>query len=251
MLPLDKRDSFELGLEAMTRITRDLRRLPVLPSMEETAERVVDYLYDGLRASASGGRVCTLVRCFMSHPLETLDEELRARAIEALGPGLESKGMRCLALLATRGDLPAWNDRRRSVGHQVIPLIDAERIAAIPMLARLFDQLGVPLDAVLAPDPEFVLDAAERTYNVFHVQEAIGSPYIPQQEDFVRQFGVRSVVGYGGILPSGDLFSVILFSRLMIGKETAELFKTIALSTKIALVPHVGGRLLRPDPRWP
>ena len=43
--------------------------------------------------------------------------------------------------------------------------------------------------------------------------EAAGSPYIPAQEDFVQPVGIRSVLGFGGMLPGGDIFVVILFSR--------------------------------------
>jgi hypothetical protein len=64
----------------------------------------------------------------------------------------------------------------------------------------------------------------------------LGSPYVPAQREFVIPYGVKSVVGFGGLLPTGDLFAVILFTRVDVPRESAELFKTLALSTKLAMV---------------
>ncbi|MFM8550852.1 MAG: ATP-binding protein, partial [Nitrospiraceae bacterium] len=70
--------------------------------------------------------------------------------------------------------------------------------------------------------------------------EAVGSPYLPGQGQIVVPYGVCSVLGFGGLLPTGSLFTVILFSKVPIPRETAELFKTLALSVKIALLPFDG-----------
>ncbi len=51
------------------------------------------------------------------------------------------------------------------------------------------------------------------------------------------KFGVRSVLGFGGMLPLGDIFCVILFSKVAIPRETAELFRTLALNVKLAALP--------------
>ncbi|MGE5296319.1 MAG: hypothetical protein ACM3VT_15965, partial [Solirubrobacterales bacterium] len=71
-----------------------------------------------------------------------------------------------------------------------------------------------------------------RTFNVFHVPEAVGSPDIPEQAEFVIPHGVRSVLGFGGMLPGRDLFAVILFSQVPIPRSTAELFRPLALCVK-------------------
>jgi hypothetical protein len=57
------------------------------------------------------------------------------------------------------------------------------------------------------------------------------------QEEFVARYGIRSVLGFGGMLSSGDLFTVIIFSRVAIPPETAEQFRVIGLNLKIALLP--------------
>jgi len=81
------------------------------------------------------------------------------------------------------------------------------------------------------------MDMAQTTYNVFYLPEAAGNKYVPAQEDFVIPFGVSSVLGFGGILPSGNLFVIIMFSRVPISPRTAEMFRTLALSVKIAVLP--------------
>ena len=52
---------------------------------------------------------------------------------------------------------------------------------------------------------------------------------------------MRSVIGFGGMLPSGNLYATILFSRARVPPEIAEMFKTLALSIRLGLLPFVGG----------
>jgi len=54
-------------------------------------------------------------------------------------------------------------------------------------------------------------------------------------------FGIRSVIGFGGMLPSGNLFAVILFTKVPIPRETADLFRPLALSVKLAILPFDSG----------
>src|SRR5437764_1306733 len=99
---------------------------------------------------------------------------------------------------------------------------------------------GLEEVAVIRPDPAVLLDLAQRTYNVFHVAEARDSPYVPAQDDFVVPHGIRSVLGFGGVLPDGCLFAVTLFARVPIPRVTADFFRTLALSAKLAVLPFVG-----------
>ena len=107
-------------------------------------------------------------------------------------------------MLGTTGEREAWCSRETSVGHRTIPLPSAEVVASIPMIAQLLVQLGLEVNAVLRPDPAVVLELEQRTYNVFFVENAVGSPYIPAQDQFVLPYRIRSVLGFGGLLPSGN-----------------------------------------------
>ena len=103
------------------------------------------------------------------------------------------------------------------------------------MIAQLIRQFGLDLADVISPSAEFVREMTGRTYGVFHVEEAAGSPFIPAQREFVERYGIRSVVGFGGALRSSDIFAVVMFSRVRITREAAERFRTIALDVKSAL----------------
>jgi hypothetical protein len=149
--------------------------------------------------------------------------------------------MRCLTLLATVGDERQWNDRRVSLGHQAIPLPSEEIVSRAPMIAQLIQQFGLGIRDIVRPASDVVRNLEGKTYGVFHVAEAAGSPYIPAQAAFVQRYDIRSVLGFGGSVAGADLFAVILFSRVPISQESADRFRTIALDVKAALVPFANG----------
>jgi hypothetical protein len=82
-----------------------------------------------------------------------------------------------------------------------------------------------------------------RVFNVYHVPDAIGSTYIPAQEKFVVPFGVKSAMGFGGMLPTGNLFALLIFSKTKIPRDTANLFKNISLNVRMALLPFVNEKI--------
>lgn len=208
-------------------------------NMEEVANRIVHYCYNQLIDRQTGEKACALVRFYKTHPYGELDEELQKFARSLLGDYPESPKIKCLTLLATVGGKPEWNSRKNSVGHKSIPLPSEQAVVRIPMISQLIRQLGLEIRDVVEQKPDLLVKLEQKTYNVFHVSEAVGSSFIPAQKEFVIPFGIKSVLGFGGMLPSGDLFVIIMFSKVRISHETAELFKTIALSVKIALLPFV------------
>ena len=246
-------DLTRFGLEDMVRCGSRLRGLGAgLGHMEAVADRIVRDLYDGLLDGPSGARACALVRLYKTHPFGDLEPDLQAQARPGLGGREPTPSMKCLTLLATAGDEAPWNDRHRSAGHQAIPLFSREQVESIPMVAQLIRQFGLQTAAVLPDAPGFLLDRDQRTYNVFHVPQALGSPSIPAQAGFVIPHGIASVLGFGGLLPSGELLAVLLFSKVPIPAGTADFFKTIALSVKLALLPHDGTAVFaRDDPATP
>lgn len=228
----------------MIRCRSALRNLREDPggSMEGISRKIVDYLFENLR-TGDGQRGSVLVRMFKTHPFGTLDPALQAYARTMMRSGEMLKDTPCLTLLASRGVEAAWNSRAGSRGHKSIPLLSEAMILKAPMIARLIDQMGVPIRVVLRPDQNFILNAQEKTFNVFHVEEAAGSPYVPAQEAFVLPFGVRSVLGFGGMLPSGDLFATIVFATVHIPPAVAKLFAPLSLNVKLCLLPFDGGRV--------
>lgn len=95
---------------------------------------------------------------------------------------------------------------------------------------------GIAIDAVLEPDPKLIVDLQRTKFNVFYVPEALGSAHIPTQKDFVIPYQIKSVMGFGGLLPSGNLFAVILFSKIWFPFDTADLFRWVSAYARIATV---------------
>ncbi len=211
-------------------------------SMEELAQAIAAYLYDNLGEPQTGEKSCALARFYKTHDFGQLPILLRGFARNAAGGVPIQPETKCLTLLATVGDRPEWNDRARSLRHQAIPLLSEQMVRQSPMIASLIQQMGLQIRDVIAPGQGLLMeDANKRSYNVFYVPEAGGSPYIPAQQDFVAPYGIRSVIGFGGLLPSQELFVVILFSKTAISAEAASLFKSIALSVKGSLLPLARG----------
>lgn len=204
-------------------------------SLEAAANLVVRYFYDHCADTNTGERSCALVRFYKTHPYGTLESEQQLFAERLLAGQSADDDMRCLTLLATAGDEPEWNSRRESRSHQAIPLPSADIVRRAPMIARLIEDLGLDIEAVVAGQSVPARVGEARTYDVFHVEEAADSPHIPAQREFVQRYGITSVVGFGGLLRSGELYAVILFSRAHIPKSSALRFRTIALDVRSAL----------------
>jgi serine phosphatase RsbU (regulator of sigma subunit) len=205
-------------------------------SMEEASNRIVRYLYENFCTKPTGEKSCALVRLFKTHPYKDLEVELAEYARSMLDHYPPLPAMKCMTLLATVGEQTEWNSRHRSVGHKAIPLASESVVAQIPMMSQLIRQLGLDIKTVINPGPDLLVEIEQRKYNVFYVPEAIGNPYIPAQDSFVIPFGIKSVLGFGGLLPSGNLFAIILFLKVQIPHSTAQMFSTLALNVKTALL---------------
>lgn len=111
------------------------------------------------------------------------------------------------------------------------------------MIARLIEQVGFRPGDVLRASQAMPGAPDRPALDVFHVENAEASPFVPAQADFVIPNGIRSVLGFGGMLPNGELFFVLLFSRVPVPQATAALFRTLALSVKLVLLSYAGGRV--------
>lgn len=204
----------------------------------DAAERTVDFFYREF-VDLEGRPAYGLVRFFKTHLFGELSPELQECARE-LEPAADSMAdsLRCLTLLATRGIEPEWNSSQNSRHHRVIPLTSVEVVERAPMIAQLITQMGLDIANVVRP-PRALLLEKDGAYNVFHVPVAEGSPYILAQEEFVKPYGIRSVLGFGGLLSTGDMFAVVLFSRVQVPEEIAANFRIVGLNLKLAILPLV------------
>jgi len=230
------------SISDMTDCASELRKLGgEASSAQDVAQRIASYLYRQLGNDQTGRQDCALVRCFITRAYGELDPQSQDCARRALACGPGSLDMKCLTLFGTAGERPDWNERGRSRHYRAIPLTGSQSVAQFPMVSQLLQQLGVALTSKTQLESDLLVDGAEQTYNVFYVPDAKGSPYVPAQEEFVIPFGIESVLGVGGVLPSKEFFAVVLFSKQKISRETAELFKSLAKSIKSALLPFDGG----------
>ena len=198
------------------------------------AETMVELLWDTLRHD-EGARSVALARVFCTTRFHALEAEAQAAA-RALARGELAPEVPCLTLLATRGLEPAWNDPRASRGHRAIPLPTPAAVEQLPMISALLRQLGIDVAHVVRGDRDIMTRASERSFSAFYVPAAVDSPYVPAQSDFVVRYGVASAFGFGGVLPSGEVFATIVFSRVAVPEATARAFETLALHLRLAMI---------------
>jgi len=204
-----------------------------MSSLEASAQRVCKFLYDELHGPGVE-RACALVRCYRTVAFGSLESDLQRFALGVLGGSPSRPDMKCLTLMATVGSTGSWNSRHLSRGHRAIPLPSPEIVEKAPMISQLIKDLGLDISQVIEATPDIVKELAGKRHGVFHVEHALGSPYIPAQEEFVVRHGIKSVLGFGGMLATGDLFAVILFATVQVPASTADRFKSLALDVKSA-----------------
>src|SRR5688500_7741033 len=208
---------------------------------EECAQRWTFQLFDNL-LSEDGASACVLVRCFRTTRFGSLSTELRELASDAAKGADLDPSTQCLVLLGSAGRKANWNSRHRSAGHRVIPLPSPEMVARSPMIAQLFLQMGIHLHTMLQPADDLITERHQDALDVFYVPEAKGSPFIHSQEEFVLPFGVGSVVGFGGVLPSGSVFAIVLFLGVTITEEIAHRFRGLAATVNAELARFENGK---------
>jgi hypothetical protein len=207
------------------------RSLQGVASLEAAAQVACRHFYEELTGPGELGptRACVLVRCFKTHPYGSLEPDLQECARQAVPEGRISGGTPCLVLVASIGDEPAWCSRHLSRRRRCIPLESPAAVERAPMWSRFFRETGVDTAALFgARSPEFV-DRAPRAVEVFCVEEAAGSASIPDQEEFVARYGVRSVFGFCSQLRRGDLYVLVMFSRVSMTRERAGRLRPLAL----------------------
>ena len=238
-------DLTKFSIQDMSEVGDALQQLELkAKNIDELSDMMVRYFFDNLGDTQSGEKSSVLVRFFMTYPYSSLDAELQQSADKMLGDKPLDLDMKCLKLLATAGVQPEWNSTTQSKGHRVIPLQNEEMVKKVfYMIYEFIDQMGMEISNVLNPDTKLSSELEERIFNVYHVPEALGNPHIPAQKDFIVPFAVKSLMGFGGMLPTGNLFILLIFSKTKIPHKTANLFKNIALHVRMAALPFVNEKI--------
>ncbi|NES07761.1 MAG: sensor histidine kinase, partial [Okeania sp. SIO2F4] len=206
-------------------------------SMEAVSNVIIKYLYENLVNLQTQEKSCVLIRLFKTHSYGKLTPELQKYVQNILKKTEIKDDLKCLTLLATTGEKPEWNYRDKSVGHQAIPLVNEEAIAKAPMISQLIKQLGLEPGIFIQPDPSLFVDVEKQICQIFYVSDALDSPYIPAKKSFVIPFNVKSVLGCGGLLPSGDTFILLIFLKVELPTVTLDLLRHLTLNIKMAILP--------------
>lgn len=201
-------------------------------SVESFAQHLVQCCQDTFREPAAGDPEIVLSRCFVAQPFSEVTAEVKTWLQHDLGRPTEPSSGLCFSLMGSAGIVDEWNDPSRSSRYRAIP-IDADGFASrFPMFAEIFRQIGISIDKPRLGEGMSIASVGKGC-NVFCVPVALGSPYVPAQNDFVRPFGVRSVVGFGGWYGRGRYFVVVLFSRVSIPPRSVDLLRLLALAVRV------------------
>ena len=156
--------------------------------------------------------------------------------------------MRCLCLMGADGDLPQWRDPRSWTAYPAVGLTDLATTPASPLLAAFTQGFGIDLPRFLRgeehPQP------GRDSFETFYIAKATGDPRVPAQE-FIREHGIGSVLGFGGLFPDGEAFCVTLFTRTRVPAPVAAMFDAVAVATRLALLPFTVAPLFAGLPARP
>ncbi|MDP8935922.1 MAG: histidine kinase [Cyanobacteriota bacterium] len=204
-------------------------------SMEASSQKIVNYIYQHFCDSQTGENTCALVRLFKTHPYGELEDSLQQSARRLMNGNSPAADMKCWTLLAAAGTEPQWNSRHTAAENTAIPLVSPKLVAQMPAISEMIRQFGLDIPTFVGIEPERFLQLEPAVLNIFHVPEAKGSPFIPEQDSLIIPYQIKSVLGFGGLLRSGSLFAVVMSLKVKIPQSTAEMFKYLALSVKTAL----------------
>lgn len=218
----------QLDKPGRLRLEREFQRaINRCTSLEAAAQEYTRRIYEALHESI------VLLRVFATVPVRALPAANLAFVeglVESAGQQLHDDTL-VLSLLGSMGVEPAWCDRRRSTSHVGIPLVSREFITRIPMISRLLQQLGIELDWFERNDTAIVGQSFGLQSGVFYVDDAAsavdrhGRSIITAQE-FVTNYGVRTVFGVGGGYVGTPVYTTIItFCRDHVERAQAEDFR--------------------------
>ena len=197
------------------------------PSLEQAAQALASALHTRLRDSSA------LTRVFVTADLAVLPGEIRHFVEELADRSGARDRLRettpVLSLIGTCGIDPRWSDRRRSEGHAGIPLISADFVDDIPMIASLLKDVGLPLDWMEHRGSNVIQRTIGQSAGLFFVENAAlaideqGRKIIPAQ-DFVNEYCVGSVFGISGAYSGDEILVVIVFCTEQFSKAVVERF---------------------------
>src|ERR1043166_9837955 len=178
---------YDLGkfeLSEMTQVATQLRQLGRnARSFEHACQSVSEFFWRNFVTPEDGQPTFALARCYKTHAFGDMPPDVAQCTRGVFPDRTPTATAQCLTLLGTFGDLEEWRSRRASRSHQAIPLLDERTVESLPMVSMLVRSLGIDSNSIIKPDPAMLLEKQRQGFNVFHVEDAVGKPNIPTQED--------------------------------------------------------------------
>lgn len=219
-------------------------------TLESAAHTLASALYTQFTDSV------VLARLYLTVRFDSLPPTVRA-FVESLAASTHGRtairgAVPVLSLVGTYGVNPSWNDRRNSRDHKGIPLFSSAFVEAIPMIARLLREIGVPLDWIDSHDAQRIATAVGRSAGLFFVEQACDAVdhkgrKIISAQDFVSIYGVQSVFGTSGVYSRGQMLVLVVFCRDRVPRATAEQFVPFTDLFKAHTTPLVESRKIFAD----
>lgn len=194
-----------------------MRGCRALASFEAASQYICRTIYDRIR-TIDDVPLFALIRVYRLVRVDDLPADLRS----LVGTG-EKFG---IALMGTYGKLPEWRDRTKSEGHKVIPINSVMIPAKIPMFEQLLiNDMEVDLKHLYSTG-DVVESLGRPGGGTFLIKDAVTSPQIPIKDNFVIPHQIKSLVGFGGMVPDtqsrSTLYMLIGFTQLPVTPELAK-----------------------------
>lgn len=210
--------------------------------LQEAAQTCARLLYEEFTESV------VLARLFVTLPFSDLPARDKT-FVSALADAKEIKPLlnektQVLSLLGTHGAEAGWSDRHQSQGHLGIPLVTADFVESIPMVARLMSDMGIGSDWFDKFEPDILVKNLGRAAGVFYVRDAktrldARNRKVVSAQDFVAAHDIRTVFGLGGSYLNGSFITIILFTRETIEQSQVESFMLLVNTFKTATLSFV------------
>lgn len=188
------------------------------------------------RAFLSSFSTVLLARVFVLLPHDVLPESEQKVVAEILG-GAPATTAPILTLMGTAGVELAWNDRRTSARHRVIPLGDSRYRDRAPMITSLLAHFGVESCGGRVVLPAEMLGGRNATFYVDDARTARvpgTNRFVIPDRPFVERYGVQTVFGMGGAYQDGTLVAALVFARERVPESLVGRFPSFLGSFKEA-----------------
>jgi hypothetical protein len=236
-------------IEVRNLIDRIESELKNCARLQEASQECARLLYEEFEESI------VLARVFMTLPFRVLTSRDKSFVTELAGTRnlqhLLNDKTQILSLLGTYGEQSEWRDRFQSRGHIGIPLLSASFVESIPMVSRLMNDMGISTDWFDETEQDVLVKSLGRAAGVFYVRDARTwldhqNRKIVSAQDFVEEYGVKTVFGLGGSYLNGSFVTIIVFTRETIEQARAEAFISMVNTFKVATMRHAMAGLIFP-----